>query len=43
MNFCWKVDKIDLATKMIAFDTFRKIAKNVVDLGKLIVAKGFKK
>ena len=28
---------------MIEFDTFTKLPKNVVDLGKLIVAKGFKK
>ena len=28
---------------MIDFDTFTKIVKNVGDLGKLIVAKGFKK
>ena len=28
---------------MIDFDTFTKIAKNVRDLGKLIVAKGLKK
>ena len=28
---------------MIDFDTFTKIAKECVDLGELIVAKGFKK
>ena len=28
---------------MIDFDTFTKMPKNVEDLGKLIVAKGFKK
>ena len=28
---------------MIDFYTFKKLAKNVGDLGKLIVAKGFKK
>ena len=28
---------------MIDFDTFKKLPKNVEDLGKLIVAKGFKK
>ena len=28
---------------MIDLKTFKKIAKNVADLGKLIVAKGFKK
>ena len=38
-----KLDKIDFTRKMIDFDTFKKIPKNVVDLGKLIVAKGFKK
>ena len=37
------MDKIDFTRKMIDFDTFKKIPKNVVDLGKLIVAKGFKK
>ena len=29
--------------KMKVFDTFTKLAKNVGDLGKLIVAKGYKK
>ena len=38
-----KLDKIDFTRKMIDFDTFKKIPKNMVDLGKLIVAKGFKK
>ena len=28
---------------MIDFDTFKKLPKNVRDLGKLIVAKGFKR
>ena len=28
---------------MIEFDTFTKLCKNVGELGKLIVAKGFKK
>ena len=28
---------------MIDFDTFKKLPKNVGDLGKLIIAKGFKK
>ena len=28
---------------MIDFETFKKLPKNVRDLGKLIVAKGFKK
>ena len=27
---------------MIDYDTFKKLSKNVGDLGKLIVAKGFK-
>ena len=38
-----KLPKNDSTRKMIDFDTFTKIAKNVGDLGKLIVAKGFKK
>ena len=33
----------DFCRKMIDFDTFIKLPKNVGDLGKLIVAKGFKK
>ena len=28
---------------MIDFDTFKNLPKNVLDLGKIIVAKGFKK
>ena len=35
--------KNDFNRKMIDFDTFTKIAKNVGDLGKIIAAKGFKK
>ena len=36
--------KNDYTKKMIDFDTFtKKMPKNVGDLGKLIVAKGFKK
>ena len=38
-----KVAKNDFSRKIIDFDTFSKIAKNVGDLGKLIVTKGFKK
>ena len=33
----------DTFKKMIDFDTFKKFPKNVGDLGKLNVAKGFKK
>ena len=35
--------KNDFTRKIIDFDTFKKLPKNVGDLGKLIVAKGFKK
>ena len=35
--------KNEFTRKMIDFDTFTKMPKNVGDLGKLIVAKGFKK
>ena len=35
--------KNDFTTKMIDFDTFTKMPKNVGDLGKLIAAKGFRK
>ena len=35
--------KNDLTRKMIDFNTFPKLPKNVGDLGKLVVAKGFKK
>ena len=38
-----KVAQNDCTRKMIDFDTFTKLPKNVGDLGKLIVAKGFKK
>ena len=38
-----KLAKNDFARKMIDFDTFKKLPKNVEDLGKLIVAKGVKK
>ena len=34
--------KNDFTRKMIDFDNFTKMPKNVGDLGKLIVAKGFK-
>ena len=37
-----KVAQKDFTRKVIDFDTFTKIPKNVRDLGKLIVAKGFK-
>ena len=33
----------DFARNMIYFNTFTKLPKNVGDLGKLIVAEGFKK
>ena len=35
--------KNDFTRKIIDFDTFTKMPKNVGDLGKLIVAKGYKK
>ena len=35
--------KIDYTRKMIDFNTFTKMPKNVGDLGKSVVAKGFKK
>ena len=38
-----KLPKNDFTRKIKDFDTFTKIAKNVGDLGKLIVAKGFEK
>ena len=38
-----KVPKNDFTWQMIDFDTFTKMPKNVGDLGKIIVAKGFKK
>ena len=37
-----KVAQNDLRRKMINFDTFTKMPKNMGDLGKLIVAKGLK-
>ena len=37
-----KVAQNDFTRKMIDFDNFKKMPKNVGDLGKLIVAKGFK-
>ena len=38
-----KVAQNDFTRKMIDFDTFTELPKNVGDLGKLIIAKGFKK
>ena len=38
-----KLPKNDFTRKMIDFDTLQKMPKNVGDLGKLIVAIGFKK
>ena len=38
-----KVAKNDFTRKMIDFDTLQKLPKFVEDLGKLIVAKDFKK
>jgi len=38
-----KLPKNDFTRKSTAFDTFTKMSKNVGDLGKLIVAFGFKK
>ena len=38
-----KLSKNDFTRKMIGFDTFTKVPSNVGDLGKFIVAKGFKK
>ena len=35
--------KNDFTRKMIDFNTLQKLPKNVRDLGKFIVAKGFKK
>ena len=37
-----KVAQNDFTRKMIDFDTFTKLPKNVVDLGKLFFAKGIK-
>ena len=38
-----KLPKNDFMRKMIDFNTLQKLPKNVGDLGKFIVAKGFKK
>ena len=38
-----KVAQNDFTRKMIDFETFTKLPKNERDLGKVIVAKGFKK
>ena len=38
-----KLPKNDFTSKKIDFNTFTKLSKNVGDLGKLIVVKGFKK
>ena len=38
-----KVAQNNFTRKKIKFNTFKKFPKNVGDLGKLIVAKGFKK
>ena len=38
-----KLPKNYFTRKMINFETLQKLPKNVGDLGKLIVAKGFKK
>ena len=38
-----KVAKNDFTRKMIDYDTFTKLPKNVGDLSKLNVAKGFEK
>ena len=42
-NCLYKLPENDFTRKMIDFDNFTKMPKNVGDLGKLIVAKGFKK
>ena len=42
-NVYKKLAKNDFTRKMIAFDTYKKLPKNVRDLGKLIVATGFDK
>jgi len=39
----YKLPKNDFTSKIKHFDTFKKLPKNVVDLGKLIVATGFEK
>ena len=38
-----KVAKNDFTRKINFFDTFKKLPKNVGDLGKLFAAKGFEK
>ena len=38
-----KVAQNDFNRKMIDFNTLQKLPQNVGDLGKIIVAKGFKK
>ena len=38
-----KIGKNDFTRKMKDFDTFSKLPKNVGDLGKVMVANGFKK
>ena len=38
-----KMPKNDFTSKIKDFDTLQKLPKNVRDLGKLIVAKGFEK
>ena len=38
-----KIAQYDFTWKILDFGTFTKLPKNVEDLGKLIVAKGFKK
>ena len=42
-NVYKKLSKNDFTRKMIDFNTLQKLPKNVGDLGKFIVAKGFKK
>ena len=42
-NVYKKLPKNDFIRKMTDFDTFTKKPKNVGDLGKIIVAKGFKR
>ena len=42
-NVYKKLPKNDFMRKMIDFNTLQKLPKNVGDLGKFIVAKGFKK
>ena len=42
-NVYKKLPKNDFTRKMIDFNTLQKLPKNVGDLGKLIIAKGFEK